>query len=628
MSMLQRMIAGLCISAITMSLPLTKGVWASPSLGKMTDSSRVVPPSPHGPSTEPVRFPGQRPDSSVSDPSTYPFIEKGQKIPAVTRRSHGVASLGPDLAYGRPYQIKADFPDEYWKSAETAYPDRGQLTDGRLGTLDFTDPAWVGRLYQYTHTVTIDLGQPQNVRGMAIDFLSNVGAGVVPPDAITYLVSLDGRRFIPVGTVNAKRRHRVYQPDSDAFLLTNKNVNARYVRAQFTNKLWAFIDEFAVFGTPLWNPYAPSAASLGSTVESRIDAGTRSASSIGFAREGRRKDAIHNLVLVYTHGHGDLGTWHERDFLPLVGGATGRTHRRPLFDTVLFTPYSLPSSQVAWKGWLDNLFQPGIQLHALDDSIAHRPRKWWAFLTPFRETEGVVITIPSLAVGQGSDFARKFPSAFARNTPSQDARFSTQSRSPTSEEAVYRWYVHEVIHRFRSQHFGHLRLIGLYWEPESLRITDPDDGLVVKRVAKMVHQNHLRFVWIPFYGAVGVSDWRALGFDLVMLQPNVSFQWGLDANRRLRGVGRFAATYGTGVELEAHWDVLSAYPKLAVAAQERYFAYFRIGREIGFAGKDVPKGWYLNSKTLIAAFHSANPLYRRVYDETVRFIEGEPSSLR
>lgn len=620
------MITGLCIGA-TMSLALTDGVRTTHA-NATSVSSRVFRAAARVSSTEPARFPGQRPDSSVSDPSTYPFIGKGQKIPVLTGRSHKVASLGPDLAYGCPYQIQANFPDEYWKSAENAYPDRGQLTDGKLGTLDFTDPAWVGRLYQYTRTITIDLGQPQNVRGMAIDFLSNVGAGVVLPNKVTYLVSLDNKSFTPVGTVNSKRRANVYAPDSDAFLLMHKNVNARFVRAQFTNKLWAFIDEFAVFGTPGWNPHASSAGSAADTTTNRMQTGARATGISGFAREGRGKDAIHNLVLVYTHGHGDLGTWHEKDFWPLVGGSTSRPGRRPLFDTVLFTPYALPSSQVAWTGWLDNLFRPGIQLHALDDSIAHRKKNWWAYFVPFRETEGVVITIPSLSAGQATDFVRAFPRAFARDTPSRRNRFFTQRRLSESEEAVFRWYVEEVVRRFSAQHFGHLRLVGLYWEPESLRITDPDDGMVVKHVAQMVHRNHLRFVWIPFYGAVGVPDWRALGFDLVMLQPNVSFQWGLNAIRRLRGVGRFAATYGTGVELEAHWDVLSAYPRLALAAQERYFAYFQVGREIGFAGREVPKGWYLNSKTLIAAFRSSNPLYRRVYDETVRFIEGEPSRLR
>jgi hypothetical protein len=133
------------------------------------------------------------------------------------------------------------------------------------------------------------------------------------------------------------------------------------------------------------------------------------------------------------------------------------------------------------------------------------------------------------------------------------------------------------------------------------------------------------FYWIPYYGAPGITAWRQLGFDNVMIQPGVSFNWSIDAALRLGSTADMAQYYHTGLEIEQHWDVVSTNTRLATIAQNKYYDYFTGGYVYGYEG-NVMKSYYLNSKTLLTAYQNQNPFYHQIYDNTVSFINGKWTS--
>src|ERR1700730_7721164 len=109
--------------------------------------------------------------------------------------------------------------------------------------------------------------------------------------------------------------------------------------------------------------------------------------------------------------------------------------------------------------------------------------------------------------------------------------------------------------RWNKAHFSNLTLAGFYWEPESLDSTQPYDAQLIQATSDLVHQKDMNFYWIPYYGAPGLTEWQQLGFDSVMIQPSVSFNWSIDAGARLKSTAEQGQYYHTGIELEQHWDV-------------------------------------------------------------------------
>ncbi|MCL6455101.1 MAG: DUF4855 domain-containing protein [Alicyclobacillus sp.] len=593
---LKRRVLALSASLLVFSAP----VWMTPAYADASSPGTFDPAS-----EEHAWFPDQTPGTDISDPASYPFLPPGQQAPHPGPRSHSPRAVGTDLALGLPYTISAQFPDANWQKDEAAFPDRGQLTDGKFASLDFTDPQWVGLEYQYRHDITINLGKVENIHAISLDFLQNLGAGIVFPDSVTYYVSQDGQHWAVVGQVASQYGAGDYTVQTQPFELDGLNVNAQYVRAEFTNKIWGFIDQFSVYGYPAPNPAAKTP--VGSPPADQ---------PVGYLTASNpASGGIRNLLLVYTGAHGDLGTWTPQKFAPMVTYEDGAgVPQRWLFDGVLFTNYGMSPSAANWSNWLDNLFSPDIQLSALDQAVGAAK----AELKDPDYKEKVVIAIPGTN-DTTTDFGSIVPGEATLDFNPNDvpAQVAYENRVRAVE-----WFIEQALSRWQNAHFQNLELAGFYWQPESLGVTDPYSAQLVQAAADAIHRRNLLFYWIPFDGAVGVTDWRQLGFDAVMIQPNVSFHWSYDPMARFASVTQMAQVYGTGLEMEAHWWVTSPNTSLAQTAQNKYFDYFSAGNLFGYQG-DVVKSYYQSSNTFLLAFQSTNPFYHQVYDNTARFIFGQ-----
>lgn len=555
-----------------------------------------------------------------------------------------------DLALGKPYTIGTQWPDQLFHASEaTNFPDTGQLTDGSTASLSFSDKGWVGFLRQYGRSVVVNLGSVDNVRRVSLDFLQNLGAGISFPDSVTYYGSTDGTNWYRIGTAWSTQGAGDYTPQSQAFTY-EADVNAQYIRAQFTDKVFAFADELSVFGATtqdanrprleghsrdltqiigdnyLIDPRAPGVPGLGGDQSGFGDnqsGGFGDQQSVwpptpaGYLRSTDPATGhIGNMQLVYTGAYGAQGTWSSSDFGPMIaqedasGNPTGW-----LFDATLFLPYgNLATTSTAWTGWLTDLYSPNIELSALDQEVGTLKQK----LNDPSFKEKVVITIPTLW-SSPSNFGAIDPSG--QNLDMNPADVGQQTANDNKVRAI-EWYIQQVMSQWNKANYQNLQFEGFYWEPESVNAAEPLDVQLIQRTSQLVHEADSKFYWIPYYGAPGLVNWQQLGFDAVMVQPTVSFNWSINAAARLQSVAQMDEYYHMGVELEAHWDVTSTNTALAQTAQNRYFDYLTGGNVYGYEG-NVMHSYYMNSKSLLIAYQNTNPFYHQVYDDTVKFVDGQ-----
>ncbi|MGB9806660.1 MAG: DUF4855 domain-containing protein, partial [Thermoproteota archaeon] len=106
-------------------------------------------------------------------------------------------------------------------------------------------------------------------------------------------------------------------------------------------------------------------------------------------------------------------------------------------------------------------------------------------------------------------------------------------------------YVDEVVAKFYSLNFKNLRLEGFYWMSE----TAPErDRELIRESCKYVHEKGFKMYWIPYFTAQGYENWKELGFDYVMLQPNFAF-YDLTV-QRFKEVDERIRKYNLTVEME------------------------------------------------------------------------------
>jgi hypothetical protein len=128
----------------------------------------------------------------------------------------------------------------------------GNLTDGKLGIENYTDPNWVG-IEKKDMIATIDLGSNQPVKNLAARFLTYKLKNIYFPTSVEFSVSDDGKTFKPLKTVIMDQDlNDRYDCWIDMAVAENLNENARYIRVYAINGIgqWIFSDE--IFVNPVY----------------------------------------------------------------------------------------------------------------------------------------------------------------------------------------------------------------------------------------------------------------------------------------------------------------------------------------------------------------------------------------
>lgn len=292
--------------------------------------------------------------------------------------------------------------------------------------------------------------------------------------------------------------------------------------------------------------------------------------------------------------------------------ATAGADGQWLFDSFLFLRfgggpsgamyYNGPTNMADWEYALDQWFAPGRDLAALQEAVAQAS----AALGPPPSPRTVVLSLHYPSTGM-HDFG----------DVDGDER-SEDLANPDDCRKAIAWHVDEAIRRFSEADLPDLRLWGFYWMNED--IAGEDQGLA-RMAAEIVHGRGYRMLWIPYYRAAGFRQWRELGFDAGILQPNYAFLEQHDGrirNDRILETAALARDAGMGVEIEA--GSVATDPR----AREMFLDYLAFGAD-GVAGyQRGAKAYYQGTDLFRQLRDSPDPDARSAYGQIARFLGGRP----
>ena len=174
-----------------------------------------------------------------------------------------------------------------------------------------------------------------------------------------------------------------------------------------------------------------------------------------------------------------------------------------------------------------------------------------------------------------------------------------------------RWYIDELMKRFKQAKYKHLKLSGFYWLAEDIDFTK---DLSVP-LSKYIHSMNKTFCWIPYWQAKGYNQWRELGFDIAYQQPNHFFKASIP-DKRLEEACQSAATLNMGMELEfderALFDAKDSFYNRLVA----YIDHFE--RQQAF--RTSAMAYYSGNHAVLDMYKSTNPKDHEVMDRLANLI--------
>lgn len=492
-----------------------------------------------------------------------------------------------ELASGAACQVEQLAPDQGFQ--ETEYKSHSGPVEG----LTSQGKAWTGFLRQQGRDITVDLKKAQSVTTISFEFMQDAGSGIYLPSYLEAAVSLDGKAWYHLGQVN----HSVDPADT---VVQSKNLTfsfapvlTRYVKLSFPVNTWVFARHLSVKG----GDSAAEPAVLAPAGYARL-------SGEGYLQVADMK----NILLVYTGGNADDGTWSNSDFRSMVAYqnanevAGGR-----MFDTMLFLPYpEIPCTRDGWNSYLNDLFAQGAQLSALDGAVGRLNET-----SNLMGKEKVILTVPYPDPKQQA-FGALEEGGISLNF---SGAAGSGEQAAASRLAAVRWFYDSLMSRWKQAGLNNLELAGIYWYGESVDQTVNGERELVQGTARLVRGDGLEFFWIPYHGSHGYEDWRSYGFTRVFLQPNF---YAVDSppEERMDRTAELAGRYNLGIELECDGNILySRY------YYDLFYRQLNSAQRLGL-DRDVSLAWYAGSKALVKAATSNSPQVRAVYDDIYRWISG------
>ncbi len=474
---------------------------------------------------------------------------------------------------------------------------------GPPGGLTANSLIWTGFLRQGGRVVTVNLGQKETLTQVSIQFFENTQQSILFPSSVRVDVSMNGYDWHQAGIMHSSYPPFMAGKLYDTYVQNIDKVQAQYVRLEFPVDVWVLARNLRIMGSPWITP---------SLVQLPYDANFNNYA--GFLQNTSPAAAgVHNMLLVYSGAYGTEGTWTTKQFQPMVSfiSPSGQVEGR-MFDSFLFLPYgTLLGTEGGWAHYLQNLFAPGQQLAALNQTVAQAAPKLNSFGLQ-ANTVNVVLAIPypnSRVTSWGN-----IPGT-SQNLTFNSANVGTYQAYNNRVAAMY-WYVRALMNAWKQANFQHLKLVGLYWDAEQVTYSIPNETKLVQQASKLTHSYGLKLFWIPLYDASGITSWQQLGFDSVILQSNYFETPSLPISR-VTAAADTALRFGTGMEVEIGPQVFTS-----PAEQARYYnqlvAEFLAGAEDG-----VVHAYYDGSQVLTQLAYSTNPALRSLYQDTYDFLLGQ-----
>ncbi|MGZ9585661.1 DUF4855 domain-containing protein [Paenibacillus marinisediminis] len=523
------------------------------------------------------------------------------------------------VVYGELHNLAQGLPYEWSQGPEPAYPDDGtKLTDGKYGTKNISDPAWVGHHKKMTREVVFDLGEAKSISGVKAHFLQDwPNNNVLMPLTVSMYVSDDKENWglLSHNAIQTLWRDGQYEEtyawngSKDGIPSAGPDAKiayARYVKVTFSmhTRAMTFIDEIEILGTD-------------GKVEGAV---TVPADPVGFLKPGEATAGIKHLGLLYNgHYPNGKGDWSKERIIPNISyvDKTGKPVDW-LFDGVLYLGISPPTPNrdfggnaylEDWKWYLDKTFAPTGDMYQLNEAT----KEVGAALGQPNQKEKVVLMIPD-----PGEYITNFGVIDGENLNFRASAVGKEKALANREKAV-QWYLNEVKQKWEAANYSHLELVGMYWLEEQIS-TSAEGPELLRSVSDEVHSmnvsgnNNMKFFWIPHFLAYKSYMWKDVGFDAVAFQPNYFFE-PMDYDR-LKDAANIAKRYGMTNEFEFDDRMLtdSVY-------RERYIDYLNSGVETGLMTNGF-NAYYQGNDAVYDSAVSTDPANRILYDWLYQYVNG------
>lgn len=314
---------------------------------------------------------------------------------------------------------------------------------------------------------------------------------------------------------------------------------------------------------------------------------------------------IRDLALIYQGGMQRID-WTPDQFLPYVTHQFADGTKDWLFDGFLFLEFTngegynyaygydkKQARKIEWEWLLDRVFEKGKALDALDRCIESEKKNIGK--TPFKHKIilGVAIPLP-----KQKDWG-------AIDGDSLD--FNVQS----DQVKATKWYIDQLMSRFKKAKYRNLELSGFYWVDEDIA-TCKD---LPKYVSQYIHSKKKKFVWIPYWKAKGYDQWKELGFDIAYQQPNYFFT-GTIPYSRLDDACAVASDNGMAMEFECDSKALYDCKNSSYDRMLDYIKAFENNRVF----ETSAIAYYTGSKGVLDMYHSTSPEDKKIMDRLAHHI--------
>lgn len=528
-----------------------------------------------------------------------------------------------DHAQGKPYVIHTPYlMDDHFKQISNRYSKKinTALTDGEYGSTDYRDEQYIGMMSQGSRSIVVDLKNPTPIQELSFHALHNKAAGIFFPKETTVYASTDRTHWVKIGDTQLRVPPTLKEVIDLRIRIPLKGNIARYVKIDFQiTGSSMFLDEIEIWG--------PDDAEKGAGLAHAGQLHSRSQEPLQWNLRRYFPSPVwfENQVLIFTGYKQDALTQaHKKeDYKPYVAYVDTKGKRVDwMFDSFLFLPYAdlwdrstfhagsgRPTQKRHWQYYLSKIFDPHYELPALNEAV--HEAKVELMNESFQAK--VVIGIPFPPTDQAF-FGDVDGDGVSENLHVEQVgeRASLQNR-----KKVVKWFIEEARKSWNEHQFQHLKLIGFYWYNESLAeqssVLDPE---LIRWTSDYLHEQGFMFEWIPSYFANGWNDWRELGFDVAILQPNYLFDPKAQ-EKRMDITVQAARDYGMGLEVEMEYAVLHD-----DRWRDRYYVYLNKYKDYGYMNRSY-QVFYQGAKTLLQAAYSPVPEVREVYDHSYRYLKGK-----
>ncbi|MHA2855705.1 DUF4855 domain-containing protein [Paenibacillus lautus] len=536
-----------------------------------------------------------------------------EQAPQAKGENQAAASLAVQETQFR--NLAAGLPYEWSEAPEASHPDDGyKLTDGKYGALDMNDPAWVGHLRGKAREVVFDLGEEKSIGKITANFFQDFPTNsILVPLSVSMYVSDDKENW-GLLSHNATQllwgegppRQETFEWDGSRDGIKGGNTDGklaytRYVKVTFYMHptQWEYIDEIEIMG-----------------MDGKIEGAVKvPAEQPRFLEPGEATAGIRNLNLFYNGQYANgLGDWKKERIIPNISYVNKDGEPVDwLYDGVLYLGIASPAGRDFgqgqtnlddWKWYLDKTFAATGDMQQLNEAAKEVGAK---LKQPDHQVK-VVLMIPN----PGESLTNFGDIDGSGSLNFNDSVVGKEKASENRGKAV-QWWLDQTRQRWQAANYSNLELVGMYWMPEQIDISEsgPD---IARMVSDKVHAMNMKVFWIPHSYAYKMFMWKDVGFDAAALQPNYFFG-GMDSDR-LDDATDTAKRYGMGNEVEFDDGMLTD-PVL----RQRFVEYLDSGVRSGLMQNGF-RAHYQGNNAVYNLGVSKDPSLRLMYDWLYQYLNG------